>query len=101
MAYTAGLSPQGTGVCDHCGTIQPSTFTPLSELEGVGVLCFVPGFSSLSNLAAVNVPPISVPDVGTAYLAVCGPLSLDNQLVSAAVTACPSGATACLVTKDK
>ena len=63
--------------------------------------CFVPGFSSLSSLAAVRVPPILVPGVGTAYLAVCGPISVDNQLITAASSTCPYGAAACLLKDEK
>ena len=63
--------------------------------------CFVPGFSSLSSLAGIRVPPILVPGVWTAYLAVCGPRSVDNQLIAAAASTCPYGAVACLLKDEK
>ena len=62
------------------------------------VECFVPGFAALPSMTALRVPPVPVPGTGTAYLAVCGPISMDNQLVAQAASACPYGAAACVIT---
>ena len=54
------------------------------------VECFVPGYAALASITSVGVLPVAVAD-GTVNLAVCGPISADNQ------TLCPYGTAACLV----
>ena len=59
--------------------------------------CFVSGYAELSTLASLKVPAIRLPGGGTVYVAVCGPISADNQVDSGAPAVCPYGAAACLV----
>ena len=60
------------------------------------VECFVPGYAALGSMTSFRVPPVKVQS-GTAYLAVCGPISADNQLIVQAASVCPYGAAACVV----
>ena len=59
--------------------------------------CYASGYATLSSFTSLKVPPIPVPGVGTAYVAVCGAISVDNQVDSKASAVCPYGAAACLV----
>ena len=61
------------------------------------VECFVQGFAVLGSMTSLRVPPVLVPGTGTAYLAVCGAISVDNQMVTHAASACPYGAAACVI----
>lgn len=64
---------------------------------GPSIECYVEGFSGLSTLTTLKVPPVQVPGGGTAYLAVCEAISADNQEDTKASSVCSDSAAACLV----
>ena len=65
--------------------------------EAPSTECFTPGYATLSSFTSLHVPSIAVPGEGTAYLAVCGAVSADNQVDAKASSVCPYKAAACLV----
>lgn len=65
--------------------------------SAAAVECFAPGYAALGGMTSLRVPPVSGTGTGTVYLAVCGPISVDNQLVVQAASECPYGAAACVV----
>ena len=76
-----------------------STFTHRRLVSGTMLRrwrVFVQGYAVLGSMTSFRVPPVKAQS-GTAYLAVCGPISADNQLIVQAASVCPYGAAACVV----
>ena len=84
--------------CEYTFNVHTPKACPKKTVSPVE--CYAPGYASLSSLVSQRNPPIPIvgeKGIGTAYLAVCGPISTDNQMVAVASSMCPSGAAACLV----
>ena len=79
--------------CEY--TFNIHTKTVCKEKLVPAVECFASGYATLGSFMSLKAPPISVP-TGTAYVAVCGGVSPDNQ-VEQGSQSCPHGAAACLI----
>lgn len=84
--------------CEY--TFNIHTPTACSKKTLPSIECYAPGYASLSSLVSLKNPPIPMvgsQGKGTAYLAVCGPISIDNQMLVIGTTKCPRGAAACYI----